>query len=249
MEYKYGHWREDAESKEWRKYFRARDRGRAGSEGDSFREFRVDEFVKYELTTREGDDNTYKRMANDHKVLLHYLRKKGYKLSYIACTELSPNKGLMHLHGMFRGVKLPDHALLKDIWSRLHNAPIVWIQSCWDKDNVVDYAVKHVVKQYPETSRNGQRLMLAKDWMPKNYQVVKKLLNAAALKMIMDGIGSKQVWERVNEVFYRWCRGLQTPPFEYKGNTHWIKNQAVTINGITSDLKGYGEYLKKGALV
>ena len=54
------------------------------------------------LTTKKGTDNTPWAFAKDLRKLIGSFRDDGYGLQYNGALEFSPEKHLLHWHGIFR---------------------------------------------------------------------------------------------------------------------------------------------------
>lgn len=239
---KYGNWRDKATKNGWRKYFRSLERGKSGVLGNSERKYKVREFCKYELTTKEGMDNTWETMSKHHKALILELRKRGCELEYFACGELTPSRGLLHVHGIFRGEKFPNQRELSKIWEKIHGAFRVWLEQPRSEYSCVEYMSKHVVKEYPVMSELGSRLLISKGWMPENWSIVKELLDKAAIKAVANGREKERAWSMVQAMYGRWCIGKATLPVPVKNmGAVVLCGQKVIMGGEKYEMKEFAE--------
>jgi hypothetical protein len=253
-EYKYGAWRKSAGKKEDGKYFRQRDRITWGILGDGSKPYNPGQFAKYELTTKEGVNNDIKLMVKHHKALLRKIERfKGIKLDYVAVPELSPQKGLIHIHGIMRNNsyigedEIIEKYTLSEWWEKIHGAKITWISAPRSFHDATQYMVKHTIKEYPESSRLGFRALTSKHWLPVNCELVKKLIVKATQKVIMTkaGVEPEEQWSRCNQSMKLWVLGRNTRPlgivdaepfyingeyvFTFRGKKYKVRDYAMEV--------------------
>ena len=161
----------------------------------------------FELTTRQGDDQTWARMTKDFKNWVRAMRDRGYKFEYIASPEYSPKNHLLHLHGVMRTEQIIPHKVMSEQWDRIHGAPIVYIKKVRSEKGAIRYCVKHMLKEYPEAVGFKGRLLVSGGWPPKNAGLVRKVLVRWALERV--DVYGKHYWAVMNDMYKRWCMGEQ----------------------------------------
>ena len=112
------------------------------------------------LTTREGNDNTTKVFARDLRKLVSSFRAEGYDVQYCGVLEYTPEKGLLHWHGLVRikGGYFPvTRRMLGDRWNVCHGAFVVQIQPVDTKKELREYVGEE------ENIRN--KFLFSKGWM------------------------------------------------------------------------------------
>ncbi len=156
----------------------------------------------FELTTRAGDDNSWETFKVHFRKLVRELRRLDMPIEYCGAPELSPQRGLLHLHGIMVGGFIP-HGKLSELWGKIHNAPIVYIRDVRGVHGIIEYIVKHTVKQYVDGGRG--RLLISKGWLPKGWELVQKLLVKRGL--MYEGVMGKKIWADNRERYEKWCGG------------------------------------------
>ncbi len=120
------------------------------------------------LTTREGDDNSTRRMGKSIKKLIAWMRKLGYGIEYCGVFELSPGKGLLHWHGILRvkGGYFPvTRRMLGDKWNEIHNAFVVDLAVVKNISYLERYINKHMVKDYLSEGVIRNKFLVSRGWM------------------------------------------------------------------------------------
>jgi hypothetical protein len=162
-------------------------------------------FRSITLTTVGGQDNTWVRMSKDVKLLIKRIRDRGVVVEYVLSPELSPGKGLLHVHGLLRfdkgEISLVDLGVL---WEDIHGAVQVDLKRVHKFEALTKYIVKHMLKDYPEAIGFKGRLLISRGWMPAGWQVARKFLVRWALERLG---GFMPVWPIMNEMYRRWCAG------------------------------------------
>jgi len=108
------------------------------------------------LTTKEGNDNTTKTFAKHLRKMVGDWRSEGYEIEYCGALEYSPGKGLLHLHGLLRikGGYFLDGNIHKarrklgDTWNKIHGAFVVEITNVKNNQELRQYIIKHIMKEY-----------------------------------------------------------------------------------------------------
>jgi hypothetical protein len=142
-------------------------------------------FRKVVLTTREGNDNTTKVFTRDLRKLIGGIRGDGYELEYNGGFELTPDKGLLHWHGLLRVkggfLKLYDGPVLSgvvdyidkdgrpssphsranrrelgDRWNKIHGAFVVLMESIDTGEQLKEYILKDIMKEYLSVEYIGE---------------------------------------------------------------------------------------------
>jgi hypothetical protein len=161
------------------------------------------------LTTREGNDNTPEVFARDLRKLVGSFRAEGYELEYDGALEYSPQKGLLHWHGLFRikGGYFPvTRRMLGDKWNKYHGAFVVKITPVNTNKELREYVVKHILKEYVgEDDRIRNKFLFSKGWMRGGWKGVEGI----AKLWVLDGKSplwmDKERWDLVNEVVQAWA--------------------------------------------
>jgi hypothetical protein len=177
------------------------------------------------LTTREGDDNTHWVFARDLRKLIKSFRDDGYDLQYNGALEFSPEKHLLHWHGIFRikggfflkpMISREDKGAVRrelgDRWNECHGAFAVQITDVASRKDLKKYILKHILKEYigiDEGIRN--KFLFSRGWMREGWKMVEDLAKSWVLggsesdggmsAMLME----KEKWDKVNEVVEAWA--------------------------------------------
>jgi hypothetical protein len=277
---KYGVWRDNATSKDYRKYFNVRERAQVGISGNSKIGYDFRQFDKFELTSCPGHRNTFKEIQDDFKVLIKRLKRgcadtgtfktrKGKEVSllrnkfvgaYFAVAELSPVNQLVHLHGLIRNddwflddpavgnyEKPFNQAQLSYLWEDIHGAYIVWIEKPVSMQDVIDYMVKDVIKEYPDTSNKGFRVMVSDNWLPENYKIVRTILHKNThIKCLFDEDADKSIeYALMYETYLSWARGEMIQTFSLNNRKEYgIRGQKVYDKNRFLSLIEHGQNLR-----
>jgi len=176
------------------------------------------------LTTRAGDDNSPSVFAADLRKLVNSFRRDGYVLDYNGALEFSPERHLLHWHGIFRikggyfikpMISWDDRKLvLRELgvrWNKIHGAFRVDIAPVGSKRDLEVYILKHIIKEYigvDEEIRN--KFLFSKGWMREGWKKVEDLAKLWVLGgSEADGgvsamLMNKAMWNKVNEVVQSW---------------------------------------------
>lgn len=183
------------------------------------------------MTTKEGERNTWKQLKLDVRLLRCYLKKAGLDFEDCLVCEETPGKGLLHLHGFFRVEGGIDSKLLHEVlsiyWEAIHHAPVVWVEDIFWVKGMIDYDVKHALKNY--LGYNGEsyeadglvsrRILRSKGWLPLGWKEALKVFVKWALTKrdwwddesegdvisLLEYVPFK--WEVMKEMVWRWCNG------------------------------------------
>lgn len=152
-------------------------------------------FFAVNLTTREGDDNQFERFSKDFKKLVRWMRGS-HTLEYCGVMGLTPQKGLVHGHFIFRvkygyfklysgkekdnreawfderGLKHTKHIdanrkALGDKWNEIHNAFVVHMGDFPEGFEIERYISEHVMKDYTVNGMYGRRFLVSGGWRKK----------------------------------------------------------------------------------
>ena len=131
-----------------------------------------------------GNRNTWKLMVRDIGELRRRMKNDGYACESCFCAEISPEKGLIHVHGFMRFEKyytmVEIHEIVSELWSKIHSSPVVWVKDMWDLKGAIAYDCKHNLKNYVSErylfGGKPPRILKSKGWLPKNYRAVEKEL-------------------------------------------------------------------------
>lgn len=173
---------DDSWSKEWKstvdkrlkkKYARAMEKFRWGIWGQD-----MNMIVEIVLTTKEGVKNSWKDIVRDNRHLREGMRKDGYKYDDCLCGEVTPLKGLHHLHGLVRFREKVDlyefNRKLSERWELYHGAKIVYVSPVYYLKGLLNYNVKHILKNYVENPFSRVRILRSKGWLPEGYKEDRK---------------------------------------------------------------------------
>jgi len=178
------------------------------------------------LTTKEGNDNTPWVFARDLRKLVNSFRNDGYDLQYDGALEFSPEKHLLHWHGILRikggfflkpMISWQDKASVRrelgDRWNKYHGAFVVQITGVESKKDLKEYVLKHILKEYigvDEDVRN--KFLFSRGWMREGWKKVEDLAKLWTLGGnesdggLSAGLGmSKREWDKVNGVVQGWA--------------------------------------------
>lgn len=182
-----------------RRYARACDRVLSGVLGRD-----VEKVKEITLTTRYGEDNSWVRMRKDVGKLVRELRKRGVEMEYCLAPELSPGRGLMHVHGVVY-LRKGDVSLfeVQVLWAEVHGATQVSFKAPGSVEKVKKYMVSHMFKAYDQVDWFGGRMLVSRGWMPEGWQFVSKVLNGWAVERDRPEDG-RAIWDARNEMYRRW---------------------------------------------
>jgi len=212
-------WRE-LTSAEKRKYAMAMRRLNLGIWG-----YQVSTLRAVHLTTKEGNDNTPWVFARDLRKLVNSFRGDGYDLQYNGALEFSPEKHLLHWHGIFRikggfflkpMISWQDKAAVRrelgDRWNKCHGAFVVQITEVLSRKDLEKYILKHILKEYigvNEDMRN--KFLFSRGWMREGWKKVEDLAKLWVLGGTESDGGmspmmmTKEGWDKVNEIVEYWA--------------------------------------------
>ncbi len=154
---------------------------------------------RFELTTAEGQDNSWDKFKEDFKELFKRLRKDYPDLQYVAIPELSPGKGLLHIHGILRTNNYIPQNKLSMLWKEIHSSPIVYIQSIKTLTIARRYITKHMFKNMKNMNEFGGKMLASKGWARDGWSEVRDLLRHMAARY-----NYSKEW--VQEAFRMWAR-------------------------------------------
>jgi len=188
------------------------------------------------LTTKKGDDNTPWVFASDLRKLVKSFRRDGYDLEYNGALEFSPEKHLLHWHGIFRikggfflkpMISWEDKAAVRrelgDRWKKYHGAFAVQITEVASKKDLEKYILKHILKEYigvDEDMRN--KFLFSRGWMREGWKKLEELVKLWVLGGPESDGGlsamymTKEGWDKVNEIVQAWAE-KETAMFSGEG--------------------------------
>lgn len=177
------------------------------------------------LTTKEGDDNTNWVFTRDLRKLVKSFRDDGYDLQYNGALEFSPEKHLLHWHGIFRikggfflkpMISWQDKAAMRrelgDRWNKYHGAFVVQITEVASRKDLEKYILKHILKEYigiGEDMRN--KFLFSRGWMREGWKKVEDLAKLWVLGGTESDGGmspmmmTKEGWDKANEIVKSWA--------------------------------------------
>jgi len=212
-------WRE-LTSAEKRKYAMAMRRLNLGIWG-----YQVSTLRGVHLTTKEGNDNTPWVFARDLRKLVNSFRGDGYDLQYNGALEFSPEKHLLHWHGILRikggyfikpMISWPDKASVRrelgDRWNKCHGAFVVKITDVASRKDLKEYILKHILKEYIGVDENiRNKFLFSRGWMRLGWKKVEDLVKLWILGGPESDGGispmfmTKEGWNKVNEIVQAWA--------------------------------------------
>ena len=179
--------------------------------------FKISLFKEITLTTRESDmlpgKNGVKKTAckfgKDFQRLIKYFRDEGYEIEYCGCFELSPDKKLLHWHGLLRikyGYFPISRRELGDLWNKYHNAFAVSIKNVYDTEGLKKYVIKHLLKEYLNQGLIRNKFLVSKGW--SRYFV--KELESEFKRWWVNGCEagswmSTYGYRLMNQTVQKWC--------------------------------------------
>lgn len=157
--------------------------------------------------TSIAERNSIKDMKHDFTYFIKCIRRKNERngkdiFEYVAIPELTPKRGLLHLHAIVRTSEWLNEDYLKDLWRKIHRANEIDCRQLGsteeDIERVSKYCAKHLVKQYGDTALKC-RPLISKGWLPENWYTYFKALNK---------IGAKggDSWENINRYKKDYCK-------------------------------------------
>lgn len=161
------------------------------------------------LTTKEGNDNTTGVFARDLRKLVSSFRAEGYGVQYCGALEFTPQKHLLHWHGLFRikGGYFPvTRRMLGDAWNKFHGAFVVKITPVNSNKELREYIIKHIMKQYlgeDEYIRN--KFLFSKGWMREGWKEVESLAKTWVLGGMDTSWMNSEGWKLVNKIIKAWA--------------------------------------------
>ena len=198
------------------------------------------------LTTKEGNDNTPLAFAKDLRKLIGSFRGDGYDLQYDGALEFSPERHLLHWHGLFRikggyfikpMIPWQDKAVVRrtlgDRWNECHGAFVVDIEPVTMRKALRDYILKHVMKEYigvDEDIRN--KFLFSKGWMREGWKKVEDMAKLWTLGGYESDGGlsamfmNKEGWSKVNEIVQAWA---ERETIVFHGEV--VKGHGVDVEG------------------
>ena len=149
------------------------------------------------LTTARQSDNAL--FQKHFRMVRMRLLRRGLLLDYIRCREMTKS-GLRHEHILFRGSYI-EQAFLSHLWSEIHGAPVVWIQSVRGKGRLASYLAKYATKGLEA------RTSYSWGWVWRGF---------AHSWALVKRIGQKYGYPFTQVLTYwRWCVKLKYKPDEW----------------------------------
>jgi len=216
---------------------------------------RVSKFYSVTLTTRKGDDNSVEKFVKDYKKLVMMIRKLGIKFDYCGCFEHSPERGLLHWHGLFRvngaffklykgdikdmkRVRVGERwhsehmkanrRALGDMWLECHNAFAVEIDSVQKMDYMTEYINKHMVKDYLASSEIRNKFLVSRGWSSpviKDIQLEFKHWWLTAYEKT-NWIG-KNGYSVLNKLIKGWCENDGKVAIHIDGGSFMVNKEKI----------------------
>ena len=166
-------------------------------------------FRAIHLTTREGNDNTTEVFARDLRKLVSGYRRDGYDVHYDGALEYTPEKGLLHWHGVFRikGGYFPvTRRMLGDKWNEIHGAFRVVIKPVGSVRDLMVYITKHIMKEYVGIEDNiRNKFLFSRGWMREGWKDVEAIAKKWVLGPRTPLWMNKQKWDLVNQIMQAWA--------------------------------------------
>jgi len=168
----------------------------------------VSVFRKIVLTTREGNDNTTAVFAKDLRKLVSSFRAEGYDVQYCGAFEYTPQKGLLHWHGLLRikGGYFPiTRRMLGDKWNEIHGAFVVEIKPVDTGKQLKEYILKDIMKQYLGEDEIRNKFLFSKAWMREGWKMTEGIAKGWVLGGESAIFMNKERWALVNEIMLAWA--------------------------------------------
>lgn len=193
-----------------KRYARAINRIKAGGYGRPIKDLK-----EFSLTTKEGTDNTWATFKKDFTKWVRQLREKeGFYFEYVASPELTPEKGLLHVHGVLAFQGVMSLKVMSKYWKMIHGASRVHIRRVKSYKAYGNYIIKHMLKNSKDLSLLKARILMSKDWLPHGWYKCLKEQCRWAIEMIDRGIDEGAVWYEVDRRYKSYCelrRGWNLP--------------------------------------
>lgn len=135
---------------------------------------------RFELTTAEGTDNSWLKFQSDFNLLVKALRKNYPDIEYIAVPEVSPGKGLLHIHGIMRTNSYIPQKELSRLWAEIHGAKIVYIKQVKTLEIARKYITKHMVKNMKNCTDFGGKILGSRGWARQDWSEARDMLRHMA---------------------------------------------------------------------
>lgn len=165
-------------------------------------------FRAIHLTTREGDDNGSERFIKDYRKLIKFYRSLGFNIEYCVALGYTPQKGLLHCHGLLRvkGGYFPiTRRELGDKWNELHGAFAVKLDGVVKHTDLHKYIASHIMKDYAHSGMLRNHFLVSGGWrngIPDSLvQEVKKWWIDGRSCIWLDSAG----WAVVNRICKAYC--------------------------------------------
>lgn len=186
---------------ERRRYAKAYNRVESGIWGRD-----LSKLFEVSLTTRLGDDNTYRRLRMDYIKLVKRVRYLGVSVDYYAVPELSPDNSLIHLHCIWymRNGRI-SKVELQDMWKELHGAVQVDLKEVITQEAVQKYVVKHLLKDYLVKEEFKAGALMSRGWLPQGAKKFHKVLCRWANERKYKW-WNIDIWQVVNGLYEEWCK-------------------------------------------
>jgi hypothetical protein len=249
VEHKYGGWGEAGDTKDFRKYYRARDRVMIGCVGNSLRPYDSEQFYKLDLTSKLGLNNTFEDMVKHFKKLNRWFKAEGRDFDYCGAPEVAPKNELVYLHCCYRSNDMecltdlhywPTGVEVSEAWEKFHGAKIILFEPVWEKGRGqwINYMSKHIVKEYPETSKLGFRMLTSHGWLPENCELVHVILSKHTAQSIRAGDMELETAWALNEMYFKsWAEGSLIDSLYVNSKGFELKGQSMIYDGLEYPVK------------
>lgn len=175
------------------------------------------------LTTRAGDDQSVERFGKDLRKLVSWFRKRGYRLEYCGCYEITKDKNLLHWHGILRVAKgyFPiTRRMLGDKWNEIHNAFAVQIEPVKKMSFLEKYIIKHMAKDYLAKGVIRNKMLVSNNWERKGIKELIQDFKYWWVNVTGDVYMRTEGWLRLKLVVRRWCECKNDEVYTRNG---WFK--------------------------
>ncbi len=195
-------------------------------------------FYAVVLTTRAGDDNSTKKFGYDFQRLVAWLRKQ-YVLEYCGVFQLTPKKGLLHIHTIFRvkGGYFPlTRRELGDKWNEIHGAFVVHIKHMGFREALQAYITKDMCKTYVDYEGGiRNKFLVSSGWCRAGIKQAGKRLKELYCELIDSSWPDERGWKILNECLKCWAEGKTFRAYVGDGCIQWtgkyINSYIIGIDG------------------
>lgn len=222
-------------------------------------------FFEVTLTTRErdmlpgikGNKKVATKFGKDNQRLMKWIESSGYEVEYCGCFEFTPQKHLLHWHGIWRvkggflklykgdvkdinntwtdneGHKHSKHIdantkALGDKWNELHDSFSISLGQVSNMDALQAYIKKHIIKDYLNQGIIRNKFLVSKGWCRDGIKEINEEFKRWWINGIESGSWmSDKGYKILNEAVKLWCE-VGIVGINYK-NIGWFQANGKNI--------------------